>query len=80
MKFVIVVVVFCISFPLIYKWLKKRCNYWSNELSEDSLEDKKNNIEKELKEIDKKLKETEKELKEKEKTIKELKGKYIMKY
>ena len=62
MKFVIIVAVFCVSFPLIYKWLKKQSNYWGNELSEDSFEDKKNNIENELKEIDKKLKETEKEL------------------
>ena len=79
MRFVIVFAVFCISFHLIYKWFKKQCNYWGNELSEDSLEDKKTNLENELKEIDKKLKETEKELKEKEKTIKELKGKYFMK-
>lgn len=80
MRFVVVIAVFCILFPFIYKWIKKQCNYWSGELSEDSLEDKKNNLEKELKEIDKKMKETEKELKEKEKTIKELKGKYIMKH
>ena len=74
MRFVIVVAVFCISFHLIYKWLKKQCNYWGNELSEESLEDKKTNIENERKVFDEKLKETEKELKEKEKTINKLKG------
>ena len=74
MRFVVVIAVFCILFPFIYKWIKKQCNYWGNELSDESLEDKKTNIENERKVFDEKLKETEKELKEKQKMINKLKG------
>lgn len=73
LRLIIIVAIFLLIYSAVYRLMKRKYGYWSNEFKDETLSDKKDELKNKKEIFNAELKETEREIKNKQKEINKLK-------